>query len=254
MSSFLDKFWGFLGFPRKEEKSEHRHHHHRHKHEHEHHKPELENEDEQEQVSLTTAQKTARKQMEFYFSEPNVQRDTYMKQRIDEGEDRYCPISDFLRFQIIKDLGITEEELVQALSTSRKLELNPEKTHVRSIKPFKNDPRIDYKTISIGGLDLDETRESLHNLLTEQFGRVDYLLLRSIKDKQTQKKKFGGKIDVQLKSEEAAKRAQEKGFNYHGQNLPVKIIGEMKDEGETPKKEKSSSKRTPRSAKPKARE
>lgn len=248
MSGFWNSILRFFGIKSDESESGH---HHRHHH---HHEDKQEKENEQEDVHINRTQRQARKQIEFYFSPANLERDAFMKQLIDSGDDRYVPIDKFFDFNKISELGLSLEDLVEALSTSHKLEINSERTHVRSIKPFKPDPRIDYKTICIDGIDRDDTRENLEELLKKQFGTVNYLLMRNVKDKQTKKNKFCGKIEVILSSETRAKNASETGFAYKEGHLPVKILGYLneRNENETPKKEKGSAKKDSHRSKPKA--
>ena len=236
LSNIWNKILSIFGGSNEESKSGHHHHHHRREHHH-----------------LTEIQKQARRQIEFYFSPPNFQRDSYMKQLVDHRDDRYCEISEFVeKFNKIKELGISVEELAEALSTSHKLEVDETKTLVRTIDPIENDPRINYKTICIEGIDKQETEANLKNLLTEQFGKIVYLKMRTYQDKRSRSKKFSGKIDVQLLSEEKAEEAHEKGFEYNGEVLPVRIFAKLLDNED--EKGNNSIKRSPRSAKPKASE
>lgn len=237
MSGLWNKILGLFGF--QNEEPEHHHHHHHHH--------------DRSSETLTRTQRLARSQVEFYFSPSNVMRNVFMKNLIDDRDDRYCPISTIMSFNKILELNISEEDFVNALRTSRKLEVNSEGTHVRSKEPFKPDPRIDFKTLLIKGIDPSETQDTIRSKLEEQFGKVIYIQMYKNKDKQG-KKVFSGRIDVELPSESKAKDAQESGFSYNDEILPATIIGYMKGDEKTPQKEKSFKKKTPRSARPKTQE
>jgi hypothetical protein len=51
--------------------------------------------------SLNEHQEQIRTQMEFYLSPSNVEAQNFMKNLIDAGDDRYCPIEAFLTFNHI---------------------------------------------------------------------------------------------------------------------------------------------------------
>ena len=189
--------------------------------------------------SLSSVQKKAKKQMEFYFSPSNIQRNAHMKQLVDENDDRFCKISEFMKFNKIIELNISEDDLLSACAASRKLEVDEGRRMVRTKVPYKADPRIDFRTVFVKGLDKDETMDSLRKMFEKQFGKVNYISMRNIIDKESKGKKFSGKADVEFDKEEVAAEAIEKGFEYKGVTLPLKIVAALKEEEankETPNK------------------
>lgn len=196
----------------------------------------------EEDSNLTEVQISARKQIEFYFSPSNLQRDAFMLSLIDQGDDRYVPISIFRqKFNKIIELGISEEDLIAALQTSPLLEVDESNKTVRTKIPFKSNSCLDYQTIHIEGFDRRETLSSLRELLDQQYGQVNYVGMKNFTDKNHQRK-FSGKVDVELSSAEAATEAAKQGFPYRSKILPVSIVADLKaaeqSKEEEPKEEK----------------
>eukprot|EP00434_Breviolum_minutum_P005395 symbB.v1.2.004757.t2/scaffold242.1/size254583/4 len=94
--------------------------------------------------------------MDFYFSDANLRRDRYMKQRVDEG-DGSIALDLFLSFNRIKALGVTElAQLVEAVQASPLLNLTEQDTKVR--RDFTKHPLGTYdpvqRTLYVEGLPL----------------------------------------------------------------------------------------------------
>jgi len=74
---------------------------------------------------------TVRKQVDFYFSDANLRRDSWMRQTIEEGKG-FVPLSAILNFNRIKALRCRYiTQLVQAVRKSDMLVLSEDKTRVQ---------------------------------------------------------------------------------------------------------------------------
>lgn len=72
-----------------------------------------------------------RKQVDFYFSDANLRRDDFMRQKCEEG-DGYVALAQLLQFNRIRDLRCKYlAQLVQAVRKSEMLSLSDDKTKVR---------------------------------------------------------------------------------------------------------------------------
>jgi len=162
-------------------------------------------------------------QMEFYFSPSNVEKDSFMKNQISLRDDRFVPVSIFMTFNKIKELNVTEEEVLEACSFSMKLDSDKELRMIRSKLPFVPDPRRKYKTIHVEGLDKDETIASLSKCFGALFPKqVMYIEMRR-KSLSPKEKVFTGNANIELATEEIARIAVQKGIQYKG-NLIMPVL------------------------------
>ena len=206
-------------------------------------------------IELTELQEKVRDQMEFYLSPSNVESQSFMKSLITERDDRFCPIERFFTFNRLAALGCTFEDVVRACEASSELELDSTKTLVRTIIPFKPDPRRDFRTIHVEGLAEDETLDTLQEFFRGIFPRVLRVEMRR-KNLPGGDKVFSGEANVEVETEEIAQEACQKGINYKGVCLQPVILAEFKrgmvrgraKKAEKPPKaeENPSPKRTPR--------
>jgi hypothetical protein len=68
-----------------------------------------------------------RRQVEYYFSDENLAYDKFFNEKILENKEGFVPFDAVLKCQRLKNLKVTQEDLVQAVSTSELLDLDNEK-------------------------------------------------------------------------------------------------------------------------------
>lgn len=61
--------------------------------------------------------------LHFYFSDENLSRDSFLRKRIEESNDRYVPIDLLLTFNKLKTLSCTFEDLQKCIVESHLLEV-----------------------------------------------------------------------------------------------------------------------------------
>lgn len=167
-----------------------------------------------------------REQMEFYFSPSNVEYDAYMKALIDNDAERYISVEEFAKFNRIKSLEVTNEEILRACDASEELEVDFEKQAIRSIVPFKSDPRRICRTLNIRGFESNETLETLRAFFGTIIPKVLRIEMRN--RNKGQEKFFSGEVNVELQTEEEAQEILKKGITYKGQPLRVELLSNIK--------------------------
>jgi hypothetical protein len=168
-----------------------------------------------------------REQMEFYLSPSNVESQSYMKALISARPDRFCPISDFLTFNRVKDMGWTEGDIADACESSSELELDPTRKLVRTVVPFQPDPRRSFRTIHVEGLAAEETLETLQAYFRSIFGKVLRVDMRyNFQPGNT--RYFSGEVNVELQDEATAQRVVETGIDYRGTRKEVTLLPTFK--------------------------
>jgi hypothetical protein len=151
-----------------------------------------------------------------------------MKTLVLARDDRYCPIETFLTFNRLRDIGATADDVRAASRASAVLEVDGGGTAVRTVVPFRPDPRRDMRTVHIERLAGDETLESLQGLFRAAFGTVLRVEMRHIAAKGGERT-FAGAANVELDTEEAAQRAVAEGFAYRGEQREVVLLSDFKE-------------------------
>ncbi|KAI5958079.1 hypothetical protein KGF57_002887 [Candida theae] len=150
-----------------------------------------------------------RKQVEFYFSDSNLQQDKFLW-KIYEANDGWVELKTILTFGRMKQYR-PEEKVVEALKSSDKLELSANNDMIRRKHPLKDFNEIKNtkkrNTVHIEGFPHDLTQEQVEAWFEEKIApnlpkEKAISSVRRIKSKA--KKEFFGVVDVELSNEEDA--------------------------------------------------
>ncbi|XP_031559596.1 la-related protein 7-like [Actinia tenebrosa] len=119
-------------------------------------------------------------QIEFYFSDSNLQKDRFLKQAISKNPNGYISvktIADFNRMkQITKDITL----VIKAIKSSSLLQLNDDESMVRRTTPLPEARNVDAETIYVEKLPPHADHDWLRNVFS-QFGKVTYVSLPRFK-------------------------------------------------------------------------
>ncbi|XP_074598389.1 uncharacterized protein LOC141853068 [Brevipalpus obovatus] len=88
--------------------------------------------------------KCIKAQIEYYFSEENLQRDFFLRRRMDE--EGYLPISLIASFHRVKTLTASVDMVIEALQTSEQVEFNEDGSKLRTIQEPTKWPILDQRT------------------------------------------------------------------------------------------------------------
>jgi len=72
-----------------------------------------------------------KKQIEYYLSNSNLEKDDFFRDTITSSTDGYVPIENFLKCNKVKKMNITIKQIAAALQDSTELELNEDEKMVR---------------------------------------------------------------------------------------------------------------------------
>ncbi|KNH07294.1 RNA binding protein La-like protein [Perkinsela sp. CCAP 1560/4] len=106
-----------------------------------------------------------RKQVEFYFCDANLSRDTFMKEKIAENREGSVSISCLLTFRKLATLTTDVEVVAAALKESKPLEVSPDGLSVKRVDPF--DDTIDHtkRTSVIFPIPGEATEAEIHGAI-----------------------------------------------------------------------------------------
>lgn len=166
--------------------------------------------------------KAVREAMEFYFSDANLAKDRYLRELFEN--DPYIPLEEFLKFNKIKALVSTVEELAKAVKKSEILELSEDSLKVHRTTPvqFKDQETEDACTIYVENLPPEVTHDQLTKVFS-QFGKVVYVSL-PVYEKTKAKKGFGFvEFDTVEDAAQTIRIFEEKGSCLSPHMLPEKL-------------------------------
>ena len=152
------------------------------------------------------------KQMEFYFSDPNLSKDRFLSNLI--KDDPYVDLSVFITFNKIRELTTDINRITKALQASTMLALSEDGTKVRRITQIIRKENTDECTVYIQNLPPDADHEMLSSILS-QYGPVAYVSV----PRYHHNRKIKGFAFVEFDTPETAKNCL-KAFKKKGCVLP----------------------------------
>lgn len=148
------------------------------------------------------------KQLEFYFSDPNLNRDRFMREMIG-ANDGFVDFDTFMKFNLIKNLVSDVRLLPEACHTSNVLSVSEDKSKVKRIIPYSGTSAEDapLRSLFIGGIHeaatLKECQDAFSALVADP-SLVAYVKMRR------EAKKFTGTLFVEFANVETATAVLEK--------------------------------------------
>ncbi|CAD8098012.1 unnamed protein product [Paramecium sonneborni] len=74
-----------------------------------------------------------KRQVEYYLSDKNLSQDEFFSKQISQSQDGYLQLQFILKCNKVKQMKITQEQLIEAIKTSTEVELSPDQTSVRRL-------------------------------------------------------------------------------------------------------------------------
>ncbi|CAH1976936.1 unnamed protein product [Acanthoscelides obtectus] len=140
--------------------------------------------------------------MEFYFSDANLSKDRFLMQILQN--DPYVDIDIFLKFNKIRKLNCSAEDIKKAIGKSELLELSEDREKVRRKTEVQQKENVDNCTIYVENIKPDATHESLSQIFSE-FGKVVYVSIPKYKHNKANK----GFAFIEFESESDAQNTLE---------------------------------------------
>ncbi|ELQ76406.1 RRM domain protein [Trachipleistophora hominis] len=162
-----------------------------------------------------------KKQLEFYFSNQNYHKDTYLRTTCEENDG--IAIEKILKFKKLQPCNYSEEDVRKALAESKIVKINGDKltkAEDKSYGEYVTRKHCDY-TVVIEGLDKELSLEEIETELCKYF---EPKLIRMMRNG---KKKFLGVVKVELESVEEVERVVK---------LEIPVFGKKVVDGEEEQK------------------
>jgi len=164
------------------------------------------------EVALSALDQKIIRQVEYYFSDYNLPRDTFLKEQI-LVDDGWVTIDVMLKFQRLSQLTKSPEAILEALKQSKSglMEICEDSKKIRRSQdkpvPEDNEERtkeIKLKTVYCKGFPREDT--NIDNLLEFFKDYPKNIKMRYFPDKVTDKSKFKGSINVTFATREMAEK------------------------------------------------
>lgn len=186
------------------------------------------------------------RQIEYYFGECNLNRDKFLRGKIDENEDGWVAISVLLTFNRLKAITEDPKVIADALekATSGLVQISDDKEKLRrhpdNPLPEFNESRrkeLSRRTAYAKGLPLDSKMDTLVEYFNSNFQKVENVVMRKYYDSKTKVYKFKGSVFILFATREQAEEFVKKEGLKYGEKELLRYMQE--EYFEVKKKEKS---------------
>mmetsp|Transcript_4762 Transcript_4762/g.4810 ORF Transcript_4762/g.4810 Transcript_4762/m.4810 type:complete len:245 (+) Transcript_4762:75-809(+) len=138
---------------------------------------------------------TIQKQIEFYFSDSNFRKDTFLREAALSDSEGFVPISTLLTFNKLKKLTTNIEEIVHSIESSNIVEASADGLKIRRKYPL---PAVDNSkecTLYVKGFPLEDSDVTIE-AITEQFSTYGNVCM--VKLRKDIHKKFKGSCFIEF--------------------------------------------------------
>lgn len=198
------------------------------------------------QENVTKLEGDIIRQIEYYFGECNLNRDKFLRGKINDNPDGWVPISVLLTFNRLKALSEDSKVIAESLekATSGLVQISEDKEkfrrHPDNPLPEFNEGRrkeLSRRTAYAKGLPLDSKMDTLVEYFNSNFQKVENVVMRKYYDSKSKVYKFKGSVFILFeKREQAEEFVKKEGLKYGEKEL----LRYMQEEYfEVKKKEKS---------------
>lgn len=124
--------------------------------------------------------KLIKRQVEFYFSNANLSRDKFLRDKIFNNNNYYVPVDMIMNFKKIQNLTTDKDEFLKICKESEFVELNEDETMIRKSGPFKRKTIQESSIcqIYLENIPTETTVEELEEELKD-LGKIVYVNLRN---------------------------------------------------------------------------
>lgn len=183
-----------------------------------------------------------RHQIEYYLSDLNLETDKVFREQIEADPNRYISINFIMDCPRIKKLNLTPDDICDIAESSPFLEVDPIRTNyrIRSVKPFVSDPRRQFRSIRVSGINNDAPDHLQRKFFESMFSDIRAIHpYYKLDDNQLV---YSGTTIVELGSEKEAKKAVDNGIEFDGGLLDVILVSDFEEKMKEQKKQKNEEK------------
>lgn len=188
-----------------------------------------------EDANLTKQEQDIIRQIEYYFSESNMRRDKFLKQKSEEDPDKWIPISVLLTFKRLQALTEDPKVVVDSMLKSSHgiIEVSEDKTKIRrhpdNPLPEFNEARrkeLTQRTAYAKGFPLDSNMNTLVEYFNNNFEKVESIIMRKYFNQTDKKYYFKGSVFALFETKEAAEEFVKRAELKYGEKALLRYMQE----------------------------
>lgn len=156
-------------------------------------------------------------QIEFYFSNSNLESDYSIRKLISSSKNGFVPISYFVGLPRMIKLNATISIIQSSVIRSPNLVIDRSGLFVARKIPFKHDPSRYKRLVSFSSLDQSDDLDFIKNLLIVQFPSIQRISMKRVN--RDFERVFTGDIVVEFGDLKETQNAISLGFEYKGRQI-----------------------------------
>ena len=165
---------------------------------------------------LTDSEKTIKKQLEFYFSDSNFRRDSFLRGKAQESVEGYVTIATLLTFKRLQSMTTDPSIVAKCVSDSTTVTVSEDKLSLRRTHPLSSKDDTKYRTMFAQLIPQEAGLDQLRTVFSSaQDVKVE--LVRMRRDKAS--KQFLGSAFVEYATQKQLRTALEYEFECQGVKL-----------------------------------
>lgn len=145
-----------------------------------------------------------KKQVEFYFSDSNYRKDTFLRAAAESDPEGFVPIATLLTFNKLKQLTTDVDQVSEAVKDSDSVVLSTDGKKLKRAEPLPDVDTSADRTLYVKGYPVDDADVTVESVTAQfsPYGKVCYVRLRRGNDK-----KFKGSCFVEFSKDEEMQAA-----------------------------------------------
>jgi lupus La protein len=155
-----------------------------------------------------------KRQVEFYFSDSNFRRDTFLKNAAASDPNGYVPIATLLTFNRLKSLTTDPAVVAECLKDSETVDISDDATRLKRSAELPENDDSSSRTLYVKGYPVDDAEVTIESVSEQfsKFGSVCMVRMRKLKPSKT----FKGSLFIEYDSEDAVKEAVKAAYDEAG--------------------------------------
>lgn len=168
-----------------------------------------------------------RKQTEFYFSDSNYRRDSFLRAAAENDPEGFVPIATLLTFNKLKQLTTDANAVAAAVEASDEVVLSDDRLSIRRKVPLPEEDLSKQRSVYVKGFDPEDPDATIDGIqeFFSRYGRVLYVRLR--RDHET--KQFKGSCFVEYEDREKAEACVNDASNITWKDKPFDCVMHLAD-------------------------
>ena len=140
-------------------------------------------------------EQAVKKQIEFYFSDSNFRKDTFLRAAAESDPEGYIPLTVLLTFNKLKALTTDTEIILDAIKDSDIVAISEDRTKIKRISDLPTTDDSEKRTLYVKGYPISDADVTIESI-TETFSKYGKVLM--VRMRKTKEKEFKGSCFIEF--------------------------------------------------------